>query len=49
MPTEIIFVENIKCGGCMNSIKEAVKKLQGVSDVVIDKENDKVTIHGTAM
>ncbi|MBL7920700.1 MAG: heavy-metal-associated domain-containing protein [Bacteroidia bacterium] len=49
MTTEIIFVENIKCGGCINSIKEAIKKLKGVSDVEIEKENDKVTIYGTAI
>jgi copper chaperone CopZ len=49
MITEVIYVENIKCGGCMSSIKDAVKKLKGVSDVEIEKENDKVTIYGTAI
>lgn len=49
MTTEIIFVENIKCGGCMSSIKEAIKKIAGVSDVEIEKESDKVTIYGTAI
>ena len=37
MATETIFVENIRCGGCMNSIKDAIKKLEGVIDVEISK------------
>ena len=40
-------VENIKCGGCMNSIKTALLKLEGVTEVIIDKEIDTVTITGT--
>jgi copper chaperone CopZ len=49
MTTEVIFVENIKCGGCMNSIKDAIRKLKGVSDVEIEKEYDKVSIYGIAL
>lgn len=41
-----IFVENIKCGGCMNSIKSALLKIRGVSAVEIDKEADKVSVEG---
>ena len=41
-----IFVENIKCGGCMNSIKSALLKIKGVSVVEIDKEADKVSVEG---
>jgi copper chaperone CopZ len=44
-----IFVENIKCSGCMNSIKTALLKLNGVSDVSIDKETEAVSITGTDM
>jgi copper chaperone CopZ len=40
-------VENIKCGGCMNSIKTALLKLDGVTEVIIDKEIDTVTVNGT--
>lgn len=39
-------VENIKCGGCMNSIKTALLKLDGVTSVTIDKEIDTVTVTG---
>jgi copper chaperone CopZ len=40
-------VENIKCGGCMNSIKTALLKLDGVTEVSIDKEIDTVMVTGT--
>ena len=39
-------VENIKCGGCMKSIKTALLKLDGVTEVNIDKEIDTVTVTG---
>lgn len=41
-------VENIKCGGCMNSIKTTLLKLEGVTEVIIDKEIDTVTVTGAA-
>ncbi len=41
-----IFVENIKCGGCMNSIRTALLKLEGVRDVQINKEIDRVSVSG---
>jgi len=40
----IIEVENIKCGGCMNSIKTALLKIENVNDVTIDQASDTVTI-----
>ena len=39
-----IEVENIKCGGCMNSIKKALLKIENVTGVAIDKEIDTITI-----
>ncbi len=39
-------MENIKCSGCMNSIKTALMKLEGVAEVQIVKEEDKVTVSG---
>ena len=42
-------VENIKCGGCMNSIKTALLKLEGVETVSIDQETDTVTVQGNAV
>ncbi len=43
--THKIEVENIKCGGCMNSIKTALLKIKNVTDVVIDKEADTILIN----
>jgi copper chaperone CopZ len=43
-----IIVENIKCGGCMNSIKTALLKIANVQDVIIDKETEKISIHSSA-
>lgn len=40
-----IEVENIKCGGCMNSIKTALLKIENVTEVTIDKETDTITIN----
>jgi copper chaperone len=40
-----IEVENIKCGGCMNSIKTALLKIENVSEVIIDKETNTITIY----
>ncbi|MEM0542773.1 heavy-metal-associated domain-containing protein [Flavobacterium sp. j3] len=39
-------VENIKCGGCMNSIKSALLKIADVADVSIDKEIDTIFVTG---
>jgi copper chaperone len=39
-----IDVENIKCGSCMNSIKTTLLKIENVTEVTIDKENDTITI-----
>ena len=38
-----IEVENIKCGGCMNTIRQAIGKIDGVKDVEI--EENKTTVH----
>lgn len=49
MTTHKIFVENIKCGGCIISIKTALLKLKGVTAVEIYKEEDKVCVSGVAV
>lgn len=40
----IIEVENIKCGGCVNSITKSLQQLPGVTDVTIDAETQQVTV-----
>lgn len=42
-----ITVENIKCGGCINSIKTALMKINGVQSINIDKDTETITIDGT--
>lgn len=49
MTTHQIFVENIKCGGCINSIKTALLKVRGVTSVEIYKNEDKVCVSGIAV
>ena len=46
MKTQEIFVENIKCGGCMTSIKLALEKIKGIAKVEIDKEEEKISLTG---
>lgn len=41
-----LFVENIKCGGCMTSIKKGILELSGVKHVEIALEEEKITIEG---
>ena len=41
-----IQVENIKCGGCANSIKKRLMDEARVSSVEIDVENGRVSIDG---
>lgn len=41
--THTIEVENVKCGGCMNTIINAVQKIAGVHKVEI--EDNKTVVH----
>ncbi|MFD1629818.1 heavy-metal-associated domain-containing protein [Pseudopedobacter beijingensis] len=43
-----IEVENIKCGGCMNSIRTAIMQMEGVQEVSIDKETETVIIEANS-
>lgn len=49
METQEILVENIKCGGCMTSIKLAIMKFAGVKSVEINLEEEKITITGNGV
>jgi copper chaperone CopZ len=39
-------VENIKCGGCSNTIQSALQKIQAVNSVAIDIDLGVITIEG---
>ena len=38
-----IKIQNLKCGGCANTIVTQLSKLNGVSDVVVNNDTDEVT------
>ncbi len=40
----VIAVENIKCGGCANSIKQKLNALQGVTETEVDIEAGSVAV-----
>lgn len=42
----IFIVDNIKCSGCMNSIRSALQKIENVSEVQIDLENETILVNG---
>jgi len=42
----IIAVENIKCGGCANSIRKGLLEDSHIHEVEVDIETGKVTIDG---
>ena len=40
----VIEVENIRCGGCANTICKQLKKIDGVDDVRVDIEKGRVSV-----
>ena len=40
----VIDVENIRCGGCANTIGKNLRKIVGVESVDVDIENGRVTV-----
>jgi len=47
MATEKIFIQNLKCGGCANTVKSVLTKEIGVQSVDVNVENSLVTIDHT--
>ena len=43
-----IHVENIKCGGCEKSIFKGLSTIEGLSDIVIDRDQQIVTVTADA-
>jgi copper chaperone len=41
-----VTVENIKCGGCANSIRKALSAIEGVTGVAVDIEQSEVRLEG---
>jgi copper chaperone CopZ len=45
MNTEIIQIENLKCGGCAAAIKNGIEKLDVGNEVQVDLEGATVTVN----
>jgi copper chaperone len=41
-------VENIKCGGCEKSIIKGLTSIEGVSNIVIDRDQQLISVSGDA-
>lgn len=44
MTTLTFNVENIKCGGCENTIRKGLSNIAGVSEVQIDRDQQRITL-----
>jgi len=44
MKIEKIFIANLKCEGCESTIKRKLAELEGVESIVVNHEEDTVTI-----
>lgn len=42
--TKVFEVENIKCGGCMNSIRKGLEQIPGVRSAQAENEQGSVTV-----
>jgi len=36
-------IQNLKCGGCANTIVTQLSKLDGISEVIVDNDTDEVS------
>lgn len=44
----MIQVENLKCGGCISSVKKALTNIAGVKEVTVDLESGMIEVSGHA-
>jgi len=45
MKTERFIVNNMKCMGCVNTVKTGLSQIEGVSEVYIDLSKSEVTVN----
>ena len=45
-PKLVVGINGMTCNGCRNSVESALKKLSGVSNVVVELDLEQATIHG---
>lgn len=41
-------IQNLKCGGCSNTIVTQLSKLEGVSEVIVNNDTDEVNFNTTS-
>lgn len=46
--TTTISVEGMSCDHCEQTVEEALRDLSGVTDVTVDRENERARINGDA-
>ena len=44
MNTETIIIDNLKCGGCANTVTKQLKSMDGVQNVTVDVETSTVVV-----
>jgi len=49
MQTEKFSVKNVKCGGCVNTIREGLMGMSGVQAVDVTIEGGAVTVNGESL
>ena len=42
---KIFFIQNLKCGGCANTIKKEIEQIEGVSNVIVNTDDDSVKLN----
>lgn len=47
--TETIYVENIRCGGCVKSITGALEKIPGVTAIEVFRDEEKLQVTGEGL
>jgi copper chaperone len=47
MTTENFIIENLKCGGCANTIRKGISEMVGVEKVEIHVEQSRVEVQGS--
>ena len=45
--TEVIKIENLKCGGCGSTIKKTLKDIGGVENIAIDFDKSEISVAHT--
>lgn len=45
MRTTTLKIQNLKCGGCANTIVTQLSKLEGITKVIVDNTTDEVQLY----